>query len=87
MTQLTFGDHLPHLTSSHLRSLHVEQHTVAAVFSSDGNAELEIVLNLDLNSVDIAPGAVEVNRFIFAIFWNLPGDDHGNAKIDLIPRK
>jgi hypothetical protein len=72
VTHLSLGDSPPHLALSHIITLRLDNQTVGVVAHYDGNAELEIQLDLDRNAVANKPEALEVNRFMGTVYTECP---------------
>jgi hypothetical protein len=72
VTRLTFGDDPPHLALAAVKALTLDRQVADVVFRYGGNAELEIVVDLDLNAVGNTRDAVEVNRFMGMVYTECP---------------
>ena len=64
LRKLSLGDEPPHCAISHITSLHLDHQIIGAVLRYNGNAEMEIGLDLNLNAAGATKNDVQINRFM-----------------------
>lgn len=72
LRKLALGDRPPQVALSHITSLHLDHQAIGAVLRYDGNAELEVVVDLNLNVLGATKNDIEVNRFMGNIYCDAP---------------
>jgi hypothetical protein len=70
--RVTMGDIPPSVALTRIGSLHLDEQNLGVSFAYKGNAELEILLDLDLNAVGNQPSYLEANRFMNTIYTEAP---------------
>ena len=72
LRKLSLGDRPPQVALSHIIALHLDHQAIGAVFRYDGNAELEVIVDLNLNVLGATKTDTEVNRFMGNIYCDAP---------------
>ncbi|KAH0790119.1 hypothetical protein GPJ56_006014 [Histomonas meleagridis] len=70
--KLFLGDQPPHIAISKITSLHYNEQILSLVFRYEGNAELEVSLDINANSCSVLPKQTIVARHMGTFFTDAP---------------
>ena len=72
LKRLSLGDDPPQIAITHIASLHLDEQTVGAVIRYNGNAEMEVGMDLDVNVFGATKQMIEMNRFLGNLYCDAP---------------
>ena len=72
LKKLDLGDQPPHIAISKITSLHFNEQIVSFVFRYNGNAEIEILMDINANSCGVTERQIKVERLMGTLYTDQP---------------